>query len=481
MHYRAGMLGAHDPMAATSPFIGQIVEGRYRVDGLIGRGGMGVVYEAHHLLIRRKVALKVLSAHAAFSSERTERFRREALAAAAVGNSHVVDVLDMGLLDSGLHYIVLEHLDGVDLGYAVAVAEQFSVSRAVHVLCQLCDALSAVHEAGIVHRDLKPENVFLIERDGLPDFVKVLDFGICKFLESRETQLTETGETLGTPLFMAPEQVEGRRDVDHRADVYALGALLFFMLTGRAPFDAPSLPMLFVNICKEPPPTLRSVRKGLPGDLDAVLQRAMSKRPEDRYRSCEELKTALAPFVHVEALHDTLPSLAPQALSMSEHTSTEALARAYVPGRGRAKLALLFAGLALGGGAALLELARGGGAARLTPSVTATDQTPPSPVPSERQLMLAAGHDDAFVASFFPPAPKTSTAAAPPRANPRPTASVVPLPPVVEETEASPAPSPVPDARESAPPAAAATVAPAPSSDKATVDIPINRELKRGL
>src|SRR5690606_12631265 len=122
-------------------------------------------------------------------------------------------------------YMVLEHLDGVELGFAVAAARRFSVTRAVHVLCQLCDALSAVHAAGIVHRDLKPENVFLIDCDGAPDFVKVLDFGVCKFSGADAGRLTVSGDTVGTPLFMAPEQAEGRSDIDHRTDIYALGAI----------------------------------------------------------------------------------------------------------------------------------------------------------------------------------------------------------------------------------------------------------------
>ena len=228
------MTSAVGTSALKDPLIGQVIQGRYRVHRAIGSGAMGVVYEAHHLLIGRKVAIKVLTARGLLSGDCAARFRREARAAAQVGNSHVVDVLDMGQLDDGSLYIVLEHLAGVHLGWAVAQAGPFSVPRAKHVLCQLCDALSAVHAAGIVHRDLKPENIFLIARDGEPDFVKVLDFGVCRFNDGDGMSLTGSGDMVGTPLFMAPEQVENQRHIDRRTDVYALGAILHFLLTGRA-------------------------------------------------------------------------------------------------------------------------------------------------------------------------------------------------------------------------------------------------------
>jgi eukaryotic-like serine/threonine-protein kinase len=275
------------------PLVGQVIQGRYRIRRAIGSGGMGVVYEAEHLLIGRKVAVKVLTARGLPSNAGVVRFRREAQAAASVGNSHVVDVLDMGQLDDGSLYIVLEHLDGVHLGWAVAQSGPFSVSRAIHVMCQLCDALSAVHAAGIVHRDLKPENIFLIERDGEPDFVKVLDFGVCRVIDAQEVSLTASGDMVGTPLFMAPEQVDNESSIDHRIDVYALGALMHFLLTGRAPFDGTTLPKLFMQICAEPPPSVRAADASLPAELDAIVGRALSKSPDLRFESCTALKRAL--------------------------------------------------------------------------------------------------------------------------------------------------------------------------------------------
>jgi serine/threonine-protein kinase len=275
------------------PLIGRVVEGRYRIQRAIGRGGMGIVYEAQHLLTGRKVALKVMAAHASWSPAAVKRFRREAQAAAAVGSSHVVDVLDMGSLDAGSLYIVLEHLNGVDLGFALATDGRFSTARTIDVVRQLCDALSAVHAAGIVHRDLKPDNVFLIVRDGKPDFVKVLDFGVCKFHDDG-THLTMSGDRVGTPQFMAPEQIEGSRELDHRTDIHALGAILFLLLTGRPPFTGDNIVNLMGQICQQPAPSIRDLNPELPSELDAVIQRALQKRPEDRFESSEALKAALS-------------------------------------------------------------------------------------------------------------------------------------------------------------------------------------------
>ena len=280
------------PEFFEDPLIGRVIQDRYRIRRMIGRGGMGIVYEAQHLLIGRTVALKTMAAHTAVSTSAIERFRREAQAAAAVGNSHVVDVLDMGQLDGGSLYIVLEHLDGSALGFSVASSGPFTAARARNVLVQLCDALSAVHAAGIVHRDLKPDNVFLILRDGQRDFVKVLDFGVCKFVQTPGVALTNSKDMVGTPQFMAPEQVDGRPS-DHRSDIHALGAILFFVLTGRPPYSATTLPRLFQSICKDAPPSVRALRPELPEALDAVLRQALEKDPHCRFQSCEALKTAL--------------------------------------------------------------------------------------------------------------------------------------------------------------------------------------------
>ena len=302
-------------LAPRDPLVGSLLQGRYRVLHRIGKGGMGVVYLAEHVLIRRKVAIKTLHANPAPAPAVVERFHREALAATAVGDQHVVDVTDMGLLDDGAYYIVMEYLEGADLAWTVASEGRLPIARAVRIASQLCDALTAVHAAGIVHRDLKPENLFLIERGGDRDFVKVLDFGVCKLTQTHEGsyhRLTGTGAALGTPHFMAPEQIEGRPDVDLRADLYAVGGILFHALTGDAPFDAPSLPRLFMRICSDPPPSLLELRPEAPEGLAAVVAKTLAKEPADRYASSAELKEALAPFLNVEqAAAVTQPECAP--------------------------------------------------------------------------------------------------------------------------------------------------------------------------
>lgn len=313
---------------ARDPLIGRLIQERYRVEKRIGKGGMGIVYLAEHVLLRRKVALKTLSERAFASDEMVKRFHREAVAAAAVGNEHIVGVTDMGWLDDGSAFIVLEYLEGMELSQAVDLAGPFPLARAVHVVSQLCDALTAVHAAGIVHRDLKPENLFLIERQGVPDFVKVLDFGVCKVLDERrpgEPALTGTGATLGTPQFMAPEQVEGSAVADHRSDVYAAGAILYFTLTGRDPFRAVTLPQLFVRICCDPAPSLREHRPELPVELDAVIVRAMAKLPDDRYQTSAELRAALQPWAALEQMatisrpsSSPAPSLGPISHPLSD-------------------------------------------------------------------------------------------------------------------------------------------------------------------
>ncbi|HET9929070.1 MAG TPA: serine/threonine-protein kinase, partial [Polyangiaceae bacterium] len=179
----------------------------------------------------------------------------------------------------------------------VATARRFPVDRALNVLVQLCDALSAVHAAGIVHRDLKPDNIFLVERRGQPDFVKVLDFGVCTFAASDAERLTASGDAVGTPLFMAPEQLEARHAVDERADIYALGTILFFMLTGEAPFSGSTLLALGSKICHAPPPSLASRGCEAPPELEAILQKALRKKPEARFQTCAELKSAIEEFL----------------------------------------------------------------------------------------------------------------------------------------------------------------------------------------
>jgi eukaryotic-like serine/threonine-protein kinase len=278
---------------------GRLLFGKYRVERLLGTGGMGAVYAAEHLLTRRKGALKLLHARYTAHPEVVERFVREAAAAGLIGNPHIVDTFDAGTLESGEPYIFMELLEGQALDATIAERAPLPWEEAVAIAAQAADALGAAHRAGIVHRDIKPANMFVT--DG--NFVKVIDFGISKFVSELDPDggaLTREGALLGTPLYMSPEQVMGHRDLDGRADIYALGAALFEMLTGKAPFFGDSLMQLSVRICAGDCTPLRALRPELPAEVEAVVRRAMAPARENRFARAEDF---------AEALRDLAPRL----------------------------------------------------------------------------------------------------------------------------------------------------------------------------
>ena len=282
--------------ANADELVGSVLADRYRIDRKIGEGGMGAVYAGEHVLIGRRVALKFLHPQMAKSQEVVARFQREAMAATRIGNAHIIDVLDLGRDPSGAVYMVLEFLDGSDWADAIDAEGAQDVERVLHIADQLCEALEAAHQQGIIHRDLKPENVFLIERDGDPNFVKLLDFGIAKLAGTGVDSMTRTGMALGTPYYMAPEQLLAAKDVDARADIYSFGVMLFRALTGEFPFDADSYPLLVMRITKDPPPPVRSFRPELTSEFEAYLGSLMAKDPAGRPSSMREVREALASF-----------------------------------------------------------------------------------------------------------------------------------------------------------------------------------------
>jgi len=274
---------------------GDVVGGRYIVRGLLGVGGMGAVYEAEHSQLRKMVAVKVLLPQLTFDPDATARFFREARTAAAVGHPGIVQVFDLGTDESGLAYLAMEKLEGEELHSRIQRAKPIPAGFAVRVGIELCDAVSAAHEAGVLHRDLKPANVFLSKVGRARDVVKVLDFGIAKLQRetAAEDQVTRSGQIMGTPLYMAPEQLRGMKDVDERIDVYAIGAILYETLAGRAPFRASSYAEVVVNVLREEPEDLALQRPDLPSALIDLVKRAMSKDRETRYRSAREVGDAL--------------------------------------------------------------------------------------------------------------------------------------------------------------------------------------------
>ncbi len=279
---------------SADPLIGRILADRYLVRRRIGGGAMGTVYEAEHALIGRRVAIKVLQAQWAQSREVVRRFANEARAAGTLGHPGILAALDLGRTEDGRPFLVLEYLQGSDMEGLLARQGRLSVGRAARIAVRIADALSAAHAAGIVHRDLKPENVFLTDDGAL----KVLDFGISKITASHlSSPATRPGAVMGTPMYMAPEQLEDAARADPRSDVYGLGVILYRSLTGELPFSAPTLPALLLAIVSQDPPSPRALRPDLPEAIDAIVRRAMAPKPDDRFRTMEELADALAPFV----------------------------------------------------------------------------------------------------------------------------------------------------------------------------------------
>jgi serine/threonine protein kinase len=280
--------------------VGKKLNGTYVIDTVLGEGGMGRVYRARHTrILAKEFAIKVLRPEFARNAEVVARFRREAEAAASISHPNVVGVYDVDQTPDGHSYLVCEYLKGVDLADEIHKAGPLDASAAVHVAVQACRALEAAHARGVVHRDLKPHNVFLLAdaSGAIPPrpAVKLLDFGLSRFVDAPGTQLTQTGVIMGTPAYMAPEQADGT-GVDVRTDVYGLGAVLFTALCGRPPFEADTLQAVVLAVLTQEAPRARTYNPSIPENLELVLQRAMSRKREERYQSMTELRRALEPF-----------------------------------------------------------------------------------------------------------------------------------------------------------------------------------------
>jgi len=277
--------GPSDGETGPDPLIGTVIADRYRVDEKLGVGGMGAVYRAEHVLMKKPVAVKVLHREMTVVGEVVRRFEREAIAAGRIDHPNVTVATDFGKLADGSFYLVLEYVPGKSLSTAMKEEGPFSVERALFITRQVAAALSAAHAASIVHRDLKPDNVMLIERGGTKDFVKVLDFGIAKVNEDGGGQLTRIGSVFGTPQYMAPEQAAGKT-VDHRADLYSLGLVLYEMLAGKPAFASQELVAILTKQLTEPPPPLPN---SIAPDVAALVMRLVEKDPDARVQTALEL------------------------------------------------------------------------------------------------------------------------------------------------------------------------------------------------
>jgi serine/threonine-protein kinase len=297
------------------PIVGQLLDGSYEVLRVIGEGGMGRVYEARHTRLHTKrFAVKLLHHELARQPDVVTRFQREAEAASVLTHPNVVGVYDVNTSADGRPYIVAELLQGEDLGSHLDRVGKLATVDAVHIVRQVCHALGAAHASGIVHRDVKPENVFLAGPNGT---VKVLDFGISKILETSDG-LTKTGTVMGTPDYMAPEQARGDR-VDSRADIYAVGAILYRALTGRKPFEGNDAMSILTAVLTQEPERPSTLNPKIPLSLELVVQQTMAKMPSERFATMEALEQALTPF---DAPDAHLPAVTIQ--SLPDATSTPA-------------------------------------------------------------------------------------------------------------------------------------------------------------
>src|SRR5450432_2052713 len=283
--------------------VGQILAGKYRVERVLGQGGMGVVVAATHLQLGQLFALKFLLPHMCQHGEAVLRFSREARAAVQIQSEHVARVSDVGTLETGAPYMVMEYLKGSDLGEVVRMRGPLPIHEAVGFLLQACEAIAEAHALGIIHRDLKPANMFLTQRrDGSP-LVKVLDFGISKALQDTlvSPSVTSTSAVMGSPLYMSPEQVRSSKSVDARSDVWALGIILQELLTGAPTYEAETASALMAMIAADPPTPLRQRRPDAPVALEAAILRCLEKDRERRTQNVAEFARAIAPFAVPEA------------------------------------------------------------------------------------------------------------------------------------------------------------------------------------
>ena len=450
---------------------GDVLAGKFRIDRVLGQGGMGMVVQAHHLQLDERVAIKFLLPEALNNGEAVARFAREARAAVKIKSEHVARVIDVGTLETGSPYMVMEYLDGQDLHQLVQKRGAVGVDEACDYVLQACEALAEAHALSIVHRDLKPANLFLSHRaDGSP-CVKVLDFGISKVLNPKsgpDYGMTRTQAVMGSPLYMSPEQMSSSRDVDSRTDIWAIGAILYELVTGKVPFDGETMPQLCAMILQHAPAPPRSLRPDLPEALEHVILRCLEKDRARRFQNVAELAYALTPLASPNSVRSAarISKVLSAAGISSSHpggfaAGSSAIGASTHSGWGqtasgkRSRAPLIIGAsllVVLGGGAAVAFALSGSqsSASPELPSATALAVTPPAPppVPEAVQVVPPGPSVSVSPANTGVPVPEVASAAPEsPKAAPRPVA-IKPAPrpvakPVAEKPVAKPALDPL--------------------------------------
>jgi eukaryotic-like serine/threonine-protein kinase len=443
--------------------IGAVLAGRYRIERVLGQGGMGVVVKAMHLQLHQPVAMKFLLPEVLGNQQVVQRFLREAQAAVRLKSEHVARVIDVGSLESGAPYMVLEYLEGGDL--STVPRSQLSVGGIVDLMLQACEALAEAHSLGIVHRDVKPANFFLTRgSDGAP-LLKVLDFGISK-TQSTGSNLTATQSVMGTPAYMSPEQMRSSRDVDHRTDIWALGVVMYELLQGAPPFGGDTFSSIVIRIVNEPLPRF-SVP--LPPDLDAIVYRCLEKDPARRFQNVAEVAQALARYaqsqtqaaisvqrtrsiIGLEAHHAFDPGAPGRAIPPST-ISGAAGARTTPPGGSRRWPILAGVGVMAGAVVIAIVASSGGGTSGRNEGTAAGQPAIAPPPPSAPASPAVAAQPAATT-----PAPASPAAAAQPAATtPAPAAATPSATAAPTTTAASPPTTPAASSTTPASPAAPAS------------------------
>ena len=425
-----------NPAESAAARIGSVVD-RYTIVRMLGRGGMGAVYEARHATLARRVAIKFLLPELAANREVLRRFENEAKAAGGLEHPNLVAVTDVGRASDGAPFLVMEFLDGQDCARLLREQGPLPVPRAADIVLQACRGLAVAHRAEIVHRDLKPENLFVTDAGDGSDLVKVLDFGIAKLRPTDATVVTGTGAMFGTAFYMSPEQARGAGEVDARTDVWSLGVVLYELLSGRRPFQGEQFLQVVHQILSVSPPALATARPGLPDRLGALVERAMAKNPADRPQSVLALAEALKPFAGRISQPQNVASAEALAATRATPATRTGEPSPVPPGTGpEISNARGFTGAALAGPAApypasatTAPLVRSGGRRWVIAGFVAA--------------ALAAGAVAYWMAGRHPPVAVTGPASDPPAAlvAREPPSTAAPLEPARAAAPAPPAPS----------------------------------------